>query len=171
MNDGLKHAAVDLLRRGTAIVGLLATAGLTPGLAAAGPNDAPAQFRGTWVAAKATCESPLRMVVAADHLTLQNGKDAEVLSEVEMAGPSYFAPGYRGIMAVLLTEFSGDQPAVVTFNVGEKKGAAQVEFAPVMPANRNAQQAKNHAHISKHNLAKRFPLDKVPLKKCAAGAG
>ena len=36
-------------------------------------------------------------------------------------------------MAVLLTEFSGDQPATATFNLGEKKGAAQVDFAPVMP--------------------------------------
>ena len=171
MNDELKHAAVGLLRGRTAIVCLLAATGFTPGTAAAGPNDAPAQFRGTWVPAKATCESPIRMVVAADRLTLQNGKDAEDLDEVEMAGPGYFAPGYRGIMAVLLTEFSGDQPAVVTFNVGEKKGAAQVEFAPVMPGKGNAQQAKYNAHISKLNLAKRFPLDKMPLKKCAAAAG
>ena len=35
------------------------------------------------------------------------------------------------IMAVLLTEFSGQQPATITFNLGEKKGVGLVEFAPV----------------------------------------
>jgi len=169
MNDELMQAAVDRLRRCVAISCLLAVAGLAPGVSSAGPNDAPAQFRGPWVPAKATCDSPIRMVVGADRLTLVNGKDTEDLGGVEMAGPGYFAPGYRGIMAVLLTEFSGDQPAVVTFNVGEKKGATQVEFAPVMPGKGNAQQAKYNAHISKLDLAKRFPFDKVPLKKCAAG--
>ena len=169
MNDTLKPAAIDRLRRGAATVCLLAATGLTSSDAAAGPNDAPAPFRGAWVPAKTTCESPIRMVVGADRLTLQNGKDVEELGGVEMAGPGYFAPNYRGVMAVLLTEFSGDQPAMVTFNAGEKKGVAQLEFAPAMPGKGNAQQAKYNAHISKLNLARRFPIDKVPLRKCAAG--
>ena len=169
MNEELLQAAADRLRcRATALC-LLAIAVYAPGVSVAGPNDAPAPFRGPWVPAKATCDSPIRMVVGADRLTLQNGKDTEELGGVEMAGPGYFAPTSRGIMAVLLTEFSGDQPAVVTFNVGERKGAAQVEFAPVMPGKGNALQAKYNAHVSKLDLAKRFPLDKVPLKKCAAG--
>jgi hypothetical protein len=170
MNDKLTHAALDRLRHGTAIVCLLATVGLAPGTAVAGPNDVPAPFRGAWVPAKATCDSPIRMGVGADRLTLQNGKDTEEIGGVEMAGPGYFAPGYRGIMAVLLTEFSGDQPAVVTFNLGEKRGVAQLDYAPVIPGKGNAMQAKYNAHISKLALARRFPLDKVPLKKCA-GAG
>ena len=170
MNDEPERAPIDCLRGRTALVCLLVAAGLTPGTAAAGPNDAPPQFRGAWVPAKATCESPVRMVVGTDRLTLQNGKDTEDLGGVEMAGPGYFAPGYRGIMAVLFTEFSGDQPALVTFNPGEKKGVAQLEFAPVMPGKGNALKAKYNAHISKLALARRFPLDKVPLKKCAATA-
>ena len=168
MNDKLGYAALDRLRHRTAVACLLAAIAPAPGTATAGPNDAPASFRGAWVPAKATCDSPLRMVVGADRLTLQNGKDTEGIGGVEMAGPGYFAPGYRGIMAVLLTEFSGDQPAVVTFNLGEKRGVAQLDYAPVIPGKGNAMQAKYNAHISKLALARRFPLDKVPLKKCAA---
>src|SRR4051794_32832557 len=93
----------------------------------------PAEFQGAWVPSKATCDSPARVLVAADRLTLVNGKDSEALGGIEMAGPGYFAPDYRGIMAVLITEFSGNQPAIATFNLREKKGAAQVDFAPVMP--------------------------------------
>ena len=168
MNDRLGHAALDRLRHGTPVACLLAAIALAPGTAAAGPNDAPASFRGAWVPAKATCDSPIRMLVGADRLTLQNGKDTEEIGGVEMAGPGYFAPGYRGIMAVLLTEFSGDQPAVVTFNPGERKGVAQLDYAPVIPGKGSAMQAQYNAHISKLALARRFPLDKVPLKRCVA---
>jgi hypothetical protein len=88
---------------------------------------------------------------------------------MEMAGPGYFPPDYRGIMAVLITEFSGQQPATATFNLGEKKGVAQVEFAPVMPGTQTPMLKSYNARISTLNLAKRFPLNKVPLKKCAGG--
>ncbi len=60
--------------------------------------------------------------------------------------------------------------AGATINPGEKKGAAQVEFSPVMPGTATAQLKAYNAHISKLDLAKRFPLDKVVLTKCAAGA-
>ena len=52
--------------------------------------------------------------------------------------------------------------------MGEKKGVAQVEFNPVMPGTATAQLKAYNAHIAKLNLAKRFPLNKVLLKKCAA---
>jgi hypothetical protein len=110
-------------------------------------------------------------MVAADRLTLANGKDSEALGGIEMAGPGYFAHDYRGIMAVLITEFSGHQPATATFNVGEKKGAAQVDFSPVMPGKGTPQLTAYNARISKLDLAKRFPLNKVLLKKCAGGSG
>lgn len=165
------HAAVDRTLRDAAAILLSAMAGLTPIASSAGPNDVPPQYQGTWVPSKASCESPVRVVITADRLTLQNGQDTEAIGGIEMAGPGYFAHDYRGIMAVLLTEFSGDQPAVVTFNLGEKRGVAQVDFAPVMPGKANAQMAKYNAHISKLALAKRFPLDKAQLKKCPAGSG
>jgi hypothetical protein len=134
--------------------------------AALGP--VPSEFRGTWVPTQATCQSPVRLVVTGDRLTLVNATDSETLGGIEMAGPSYFQPGYRGIMAVLFTEFSGDQPVIATFNLGEKKGVARADFAPVMPTSGGVtpQLKAYNARISKLNLVKRFPLNKVVLKKC-----
>jgi hypothetical protein len=105
--------------------------------------------------------------VAADRLTLVNGKDTESLGGIEMAGSGYFPPGYNGIMAVLITEFSGHQPATATFNIGEKRGVAQVEFAPVMPGKPTPTLSQYNARISKLDLARRFPLNKIALKRCA----
>jgi len=135
---------------------------------AAAPAVVPADLQGAWVPAKAACDSSLRVVVSGDRLTLRNGADTESFGGIEMAGPGYFAPNYNGIMAVLLTEFEGDQPVTATFNVREKRGTAQVEFAPVQPGKANAQLARYNAHISKLALAKRFALHQVPLKRCAA---
>jgi len=161
-------AAGQTFRRAGAMLLLLASS-VAPDVAAR--NAVPTEFQGTWVPVKATCESPTRMLVAADRLTLANGKDSAVLGDIEMAGPGYWGPDYRGIMAVLITEFSGHQPVIVSFNFGEKKGAAQIEFSPVMPGNATAQSRAYNAHISKLNLARRFPLNKVTLKKCAGGPG
>ena len=71
---------------------------------------------------------------------------------------------------MLITEFDGQQPVTMTFNVGEKKGVAQADFSPVMPGG-NAQAAAYNARINQLNLAKRFPLNKVTLKKCAGQQG
>lgn len=133
----------------------------------ASANTVPAAFQGKWVPAKATCDSPARVLVAADRLTLVNAADKEAFGGIEMAGPGYFPPGYRGISAVLFTEFSGNQPVIATFNFKERKGEAQVEFAAVTKGAAAAQQKAYNAQISKLNLAKRFPLNKVLLKKCA----
>jgi hypothetical protein len=128
-------------------------------------NAVPAQFQGGWVPANAACESPVRVQVGASNLTLVNGSDKQPLGGIEIAGPGYFPPGYRGIEAVLITEFDGHQPATMTFNAGEKKGVAQIEFAQVTPGSTPALKVLN-AHYTKLNLAKRFPLNKVSLKKC-----
>jgi len=137
----------------------------------AGPAGAadvvPAEYQGRWVPATAACDSPTHILVTGSQLTLVNGKDSQALGGIEMAGPGYFAPDYTGILAVLITEFDGNQPAFVTFNAGEKRGAGLVEFSPVQPGVATGALAAYNAHISKLNLAKRFPLDKVPLKQCA----
>ena len=156
-------------RRAGAIFLLAALSVAASTSSAAAASAVPAEFQGTWVPSKATCASPIRVGVAADRLTLTNGKDSEALGGIEMAGPGYFAHDYRGIMAVLITEFSGQQPSTATFNLGEKKGAAQVDFSPVMPGQATPQLTAYNARISKLNLAKRFPLNKVLLKKCAGG--
>jgi hypothetical protein len=127
----------------------------------------PAEFQGVWVPSAAACASPLRVQISADRVTLANGNDSDSLGGIEMAGLGYFPPDYRGIMAVLITEFDGHQPLTMTFNPGEKKGVAQAEFAPVQPGGVTAQAKAYNAHIAKLNLAKRFALNKVLLKKCA----
>jgi len=137
----------------------------------AAAGGVPATFHGTWVAAKSACDSPLRLTVAADRVTLANSGDRESLGGIEMAGPGYFPPGYAGIMAVLITEFDGQQPATMTFNANEKKGAALIEFAPLMPGKATPQLTAYNARIGKLGLAKRFPIDKVALKRCTATAG
>ena len=142
---------------------------LAASVATAGVAQVPADLQGTWVPAKAGCESASSIVLTADKLTLVSGSDRESIGGIEMAGPGYFAPDYSGIMQVLITEFDGQQPVTMTFNVGEKKGAAQVEFSPPITGG-NAQAAAYNARINQLNLAKRFPLNKVPLKKCAGAA-
>ena len=129
-------------------------------------NAVPAQFQGRWVPTKAACESGLGVTISANRFTLFNGKDSEAIGGIEMAGPGYFAPGYRGIMVVAIAEFSGQQPVTATFNVREKKGVAQLDYAPVIPGKPNPQMNAYNARISKLNLAKRFPLNTVPLKQC-----
>ncbi len=126
----------------------------------------PAEFRGKWVPGKASCESPVAVVVSADKLTLVNAGDRETLVGIEMAGPGYFAPDYKGIEAVLITEFNGQQPLTAVFNPGEKKGLAQVDFARIQPGQLTPLLRVYNARISKLNLSKRFPLNAVPLKKC-----
>jgi len=152
----------------TVYIARLACAWLAPIVSAmAATSVVPIEFQGTWVSAKAACESPVRARITGDKLMLDSGTDSESLGGIEMAGPGYFQPGYNGIMAVLLTEFSGEQPAMVTFNVGEKKGTAQIEFSPLIPGKATPQSAKYNARISKLNLAARFPIARVTLKRCA----
>jgi hypothetical protein len=157
----------DLRKRTVRI--LLAIAALAGISGAAAENLVPAGFQGKWVPAKAVCTSPVAVLITADRLTLVNGSDRQALGGIEMAGPGYFQPGYNGIMAVLITEFSGQQPLTATFNVGEKNGVAQVEFAPIMPGASNALSRAYNARISKLNLAKRFPLHAASLKQCPRG--
>lgn len=127
----------------------------------------PGEFQGDWVSAQTSCEASTRFRVEAAKLTLINGADSESFGGVEMAGPAYWGPDYRGIMAVAISEFSGDQPVIATFNLDEKKGAAKVELAAATPGARSAASLALNARYTKLNLAKRFPLHAVPLKKCA----
>ena len=86
-----------------------------------------------------------------------------------MAGLAYWGPDYHGIEAVLITELDGQQPVVAVCNAGEKKGIAQVSFAPVQPGGAgSALLTAYNKRITELNLAKRFPLHEVSLKKCGA---
>jgi len=169
----MDHLGLNVVRkfyRASAICLLAALGGIIYVSDAVAQKAVPAEFQGRWVPGKASCESPVAVEITADRLALVNGKDREALGDIEMAGPGYFAPDYRGIMAVLITQFSGQQPVSASFSVGEKKGVAQLDFAPVQPGKSTPQSNAYNAHISKLNLAKRFPLNKVSLKKCAGAA-
>jgi hypothetical protein len=129
----------------------------------------PAEFHGEWVAASAACTAPLRVRVEAARVTLLNGADMESFGGIEIAGPSYFGPDYRGIQSVLITEFEGDQPVRATLNADEKKGVVVLELGVPTPANpANKVAMASNARLAKLNLVKRFPLQNAPLKKCAA---
>lgn len=144
-------------------------AGVAAPMAAAHGGTVPTEWQGTWVPVKAACDSPVRVSISADQLTLVNGKDTQSIGGIEMAGPGYWGPDYQGIEAVLITEFDGQQPVTAVFNAGEKKGIAQVSFAPVQPgAAGNALLTAYNKRITELNLAKRFPLHEVSLKKCGA---
>ncbi len=146
-----------------------ALTGFAAPLAVAQSGPVPAEWQGTWVPVKASCESAARVVITADRLTLINGSDKQAIGGIEMAGPGYWGPDYQGIQAVLITEFDGQQPLVAVFNVAEKKGIAQVSFSPFQPgAASNALLSAYNKRITELNLAKRFPLHEVSLRKCAA---
>ncbi len=131
----------------------------------------PAEFLGDWVPSAAQCSSPTRVRFEIAKITLANGVDRESFAGIEMAGPAYFQPGYTGIMAVAFAEFSGDQPVIANFNVQEKRGVAQLDFASPTPGRAsNAAVAALNARYAKLNLAKRFPLNAIPLKKCPGTA-
>jgi hypothetical protein len=128
----------------------------------------PAEFTGDWVPASAMCSSPARIRVEAAKITLVNGTDSESFGGIEMAGPGYFGPDYRGISAVAIAELDKDAPVQVVFNYNEKKGVAQADMASPIAGNVNAIGKALNARLAKLNLVKRFPLNQVPLKKCAA---
>jgi hypothetical protein len=165
MRDEVRRSTV-VRRHAARVAAALMTVGCIPVSHAAGANPVPAQYQGNWVPASGSCDSPLRMQVSGDQLTLVNGKDVQSVGGIEMAGPGFFSPGYQGIMAVAITEFDGHQPVTATFNPDEKKGAARLEIARVAPGRGNPRLNAYNAHIAKLNLVKRFPLDQVMLKKC-----
>ena len=78
-------AAAREFYRASAIRLLVALAAVAGASGAAALNAVPAEFQGRWVPSKATCESPVVVLVAADRLTLVNGKDSEALGGIEMA--------------------------------------------------------------------------------------
>jgi hypothetical protein len=123
----------------------------------------PAQFRGDWVAQTATCESAVRLRVAATTMTLMNGKDSQTWGDVALPS-GYFGPDYNGISVVAIADFEGSQPFTVFFNADEKKGVTRVDIYMDMGGNLNPALAKLQA--ASKALATRFPLNMVPLKQC-----
>jgi hypothetical protein len=104
-------------------------------------------FRGSWVPAKASCESPLRLVVDAQAVAFVNGTQRAEFRKLEQC----FSCMGRDVqdMTLLSTEAMGDSPFTITLD-GRKKGK------PALSADLG----------NDRKLAARFPLHNVPLKKC-----
>lgn len=128
----------------------------------------PAEFRGDWVPASAQCTSMLRFRVAATNATLINGADKSSYGNI--AWPTqYMGPDYRGITVTGIPEFeSGNSPFTIFFNADEQKGMTKLSILQGEETPGNAQY--NAIVRAAKKLNQRFPLDNVPLKKCAGMA-
>jgi len=131
---------------GVVLLALLAHAGV------AGAQDpVPDDQVGEWVPAKGGCDSPLRLILVGNQAALVNGKDRVSHGNLGVTH-SYFGQSYQGISYVLMPDYDKSQPYIVYFNANEKKGQTTVD-------------------ISDASLKKRFPLEKMVLKRCPAASG
>jgi hypothetical protein len=121
---------------------------LVPPAVAAQTDAVPADQLGLWVPAKSDCKSQLKLELAPKQMTLTNGKDKVSHGNVGLSY-SYFGNSYQGITFAAMPDWDKTQPYVVLLNADEKKGRAKLSF--------------NDA-----GLKKRFPLENVPLKRCAS---
>ena len=104
-------------------------------------------FRGAWVPAKASCESPLKVVIDANVVTFVNAADRAEFRKLDQC----FTCMGRDVKDVTLlsTDAMGDSPFMITLD-GTRKGkpAVGVDLG------------------NDKKLAARFPLGNVALKKC-----
>jgi hypothetical protein len=134
--------------------------------AAATEDKVPAEYQGDWVPEKGTCESPVRFRIAETRMTLINGKDSASYGGIGITH-TFFGPDYQGISFVAMPELdSGNAPFTVFFNADEKKGVTKVDIYQEIKGTQNAQVKAIQAAAKK--LSERFPLNNIPLKKCAA---
>jgi hypothetical protein len=125
-----------------------ALAALACGAALAMTGDSVAEpFRGSWVPAKANCDSPLKVVIDARAVTFVNAAQRAEFRKLEQC----FSCMGRDVQEVTLltTDAMGDSPFAITMD-GRKKGK------PTLSADLGNDK----------KLAARFPLTNVALKKC-----
>lgn len=140
---------------------------LVGGADAAAQDVIPPEFHGDWVPATATCESPARFRVTGTEMTLINGEDSQTYGDLAISH-GFFGPEYAGISVVAIPEFNGSQPFTVYFNADEQKDVTRLGIYYEMqgPSNPQLDAIQNAAK----DLADRFPLNLIDLKKCPAGA-
>ena len=126
----------------------IALAALACSAALAMTGDSVAEpFRGSWVPAKANCDSPLRLVIDAKAVTFVNGAQRAEFKKLEQC----FSCMGRDVqnMTLLSTEAMGDSPFMITLDRTKKaKPGVSVDLG------------------NDKKLAARFPLGNVALKKC-----
>lgn len=133
-------------------------------LTAVAGEPVPAEFRGDWVPASASCTSMLRFRASATNATLINGADKSSYGDI--AWPTeFFGRDYTGIVITGVPEFeSGNSPFTIFFNADEQKGMTKLSILQGEESPGNAQY--NAIVRAAKKLNQRFPLDNVPLKKC-----
>jgi hypothetical protein len=135
-------------------IGLLTL--LLAGQASAQNKQVEPEWRGDYVAAAATCSSPVRLRLGVDRITLINGRDSAVFRDLDFTY-SYYGQEYQGIQFVSMPDYTRSSnsadgyPFLVQFNDGERKGTLRI--LDPQPA-----------------LKQRFPLAGVPLKLCGERA-
>ncbi|MEQ1353434.1 MAG: hypothetical protein ABLT11_05410 [Candidatus Acidiferrum sp.] len=141
-----------------------AVALLSAAVASHAQDKVPPQFQGDWVPATAACDSAVRFRVTESRMTLINGADKADYGDLGTTA-TYFGNDYQGISVVFLPELNGNNPPfTVFFNADEKKGVTKVDIYTEMPGPLNAPGKVMQAAAKK--LATRFPINRVPLKKC-----
>ena len=110
-------------------------------------GDVAAPFRGAWVPAKATCDSPLKLVIDASVVTFVNGAQRAEFRKLEQC---YSCMG-RDVQDVTLltTEAMGDSP-----------------FSIIMDARKKSRPTLSVALDNDKKFGARFPLGTAALKKC-----
>ena len=103
-----------------------------------------AAFRGQWVPAKAGCESPLKVVIDANKVTLVNGAQRVEYPKLEQC---FSCGGPDGNVVWLSTDQMGDSPWILHLDT-KKKQIVSTDFS------------------NDKKLAARFPFGSGPLKKC-----
>lgn len=119
-----------------------------PRAAAAQTNEIPREFVGDWVPARSACTAPMRFRVAPRQVTLVNGRDSATYGDVDICLTCAGGTRYEGITVFMLPQYSsGNSPFMAHFNAEEKRGVTRLEDM-------------------KPEVAKRFPLGAVALRKC-----
>ena len=101
-------------------------------------------FRGQWVPAKATCESPLKVVIDANKVTFVNGTQRAEFPKLEQC---FSCAGPDGNVVWLTTDKMGDSPWTLHLDT-KRKQIVSTDFS------------------NDKKFAARFPFGSGPLKKC-----
>ena len=103
-------------------------------------------FIGEWVPAAATCESPLRIVIANNSVAFVSGAQRAEYTRLEQCF-SCAGQGVEGV-TMLSTDAMGDSPFMLTLEERKKRASMTVDFS------------------NDKKLAARFPFGSKALKKC-----
>ncbi len=126
---------------------LLLVAALATLPAHAMSNDVLPAFRGTWVPVAAACNSPLKVTIAAQVVTFENGAQRAEFKKLEQC----FSCMGRDVqnMTLLSTDAMGDSPWMLTLDGTKKTPAVAVDMS------------------NDKKMAARFPFAREgALKKC-----